>query len=321
MRASTTLLLSWLTSTAWAGGYQSCVERVLVLQAYELDQLNPESERKWGYKCAGTYDKGSGKCSGSWVPCQPKSGSGKCNFDDLMAQMNDGGKYITFTDTKKIKELKDGGDTTIKKGDGADVRDSSGRIDMKKAALRCYHIYTQNGKKTVKSFPTWTTMKDPPSKGEYNAWINGLADWITEQNGKHGGTDKWRFDEMKSTVEHLGQARKGDHGSNVYGKKKKNSDPAPADYLLEAAQKALGLENVISKDLGAIPYDTSKRWKSPDWAATIEELRFNGEEKPEDRVNQFKRAHYGPNGDKAAREHWEVMQSFKQVKAVLRSCT
>jgi hypothetical protein len=51
MKVPFVLTLSFLITAVWAGGYQNCLERVWLYQAYLIDQHNPEPERQIGYQC------------------------------------------------------------------------------------------------------------------------------------------------------------------------------------------------------------------------------------------------------------------------------
>jgi hypothetical protein len=51
MRVSLFLALSYLSTAVWAGGYQGCLERVWLFQAYEINALNPASDQQIGFRC------------------------------------------------------------------------------------------------------------------------------------------------------------------------------------------------------------------------------------------------------------------------------
>jgi hypothetical protein len=51
MRTSFLLTVAYLIASAFAGGYQGCLERVLLFYAYQIDQLNPLEEQTLGWRC------------------------------------------------------------------------------------------------------------------------------------------------------------------------------------------------------------------------------------------------------------------------------
>lgn len=63
------LTLAFLAGTALGGGYQGCLERVLVFQAYEIDALNNPGDQSVGFKCD-LFDDKAKICTGSWIPCR-----------------------------------------------------------------------------------------------------------------------------------------------------------------------------------------------------------------------------------------------------------
>lgn len=68
MKGSILFSLFYVFMTAWAGGYQGCVERVWMYQAYLIDQLNPEADRSIGLQCKKKdWDDANKKCS-KWTP-------------------------------------------------------------------------------------------------------------------------------------------------------------------------------------------------------------------------------------------------------------
>jgi hypothetical protein len=56
--------LLYLFTTAWAGGYQGCLERVWVYQAYLIDSLNDYDKQTIGWQCKGkNWDNTNKKCA------------------------------------------------------------------------------------------------------------------------------------------------------------------------------------------------------------------------------------------------------------------
>jgi hypothetical protein len=53
---------------AWAGGYQGCLERVWLYQAYLIDSLNDYDDQTIGWQCKGkNWDRDAKKCKEEWT--------------------------------------------------------------------------------------------------------------------------------------------------------------------------------------------------------------------------------------------------------------
>jgi hypothetical protein len=63
MRGSLLFTLFYLFVAAWAGGYQGCLERVWLYQAYLIDSLNDYDDQTLGWQCKGkNFKKSELKC-------------------------------------------------------------------------------------------------------------------------------------------------------------------------------------------------------------------------------------------------------------------
>jgi hypothetical protein len=64
--------LFYFYTIVWAGGYQGCLERVYMYQAYLIDGLNAEDKQIMGWQCIGkkNWNGGTKSCK----PSPPGSG-------------------------------------------------------------------------------------------------------------------------------------------------------------------------------------------------------------------------------------------------------
>lgn len=117
MKTTLFLQLVLLITTALAGGYQGCLERLLLFYAYEIDELNDPNDRKLGFKCKRWDDKkkecmavkdpkdDTKPAAAVWEECVGKVlPSKRCTFSELnafMGKMRDKEKLVggTGTDT------------------------------------------------------------------------------------------------------------------------------------------------------------------------------------------------------------------------------
>jgi hypothetical protein len=89
MRISFLLTVAYLIATVFAGGYQGCLERVLLFYAYQIDQLNPLEEQTLGWRCRRWRGRDRtnyipAHCDDDdWERCRG-AGGGKCSFNELM---------------------------------------------------------------------------------------------------------------------------------------------------------------------------------------------------------------------------------------------
>ena len=67
MRFQLVAALFLLLQNVSAGGYQGCLERVHLFQAYDIEELLPEADRILGKRCA-DWDEGSKICRNSAYP-------------------------------------------------------------------------------------------------------------------------------------------------------------------------------------------------------------------------------------------------------------
>ncbi|XDG05349.1 hypothetical protein ABKA04_004964 [Annulohypoxylon sp. FPYF3050] len=275
------LLLSHL-SVVLAGGYQGCLERILLYNAYEIDGLNPEADQKIGFKCVSKPDEKAKTCD-KWEACKPKKNSGRtrCNFDDLVFFLG-----------------KSPGPT------GWTINGPDGKMDIEATATNCYKKYTSGGKKAkVPNFPPWVAMKD---KWEFNDYIKSIGNTVNNAYKDKGNTgNKGLWDNFDATLAKVAESRSGDHGP----------------FLVKEAKAKLGgkmevkIQNVGS---GKNPA-TGETWETVDWKGTAEAAKAKGVPDVDKEIQGFLKDFYAKT-NKNARDHRVVMQSYKRVDDRSQSC-
>lgn len=273
----TPLLILFHLSAVLAGGYQGCLERILLWNAYQIDGLNDVADQTIGFKCVKWNDKD--KTCPAWQACKPKKNSGRdrCNYDELIVSLG------------RAPTDKDWG-----------VFDSNGNMDTVETAKKCYTRYTTAPGKNPKvyNFPPYTCLKN--SNNVFNDYIERMGD-VVDNTYKNKATDANRglFDSFDATLAHVSEARAGDHGP----------------YLVKEAQDKLGgkmeiqIQNVGT---GKNPA-TGEPWETVDWNETANKAKANGVANVDKEIADFLDGFYGPNGNNQAKDHHAVINSYKKV--------
>ncbi|KAF2809812.1 uncharacterized protein BDZ99DRAFT_345753, partial [Mytilinidion resinicola] len=186
MRVSLFLALSYLSAAVWAGGYQGCLERVWLFQAYEIDALNPEMDQTLGFRCS-RWNDGTKQCDGDWNPCRSRAGT-RCNFDELT-------HFMGNAPTPRGWQVLD---------------PATRRLDTQRTAENCYRIFTTRGRGRVPNFPPYSAMKNTY---EYNDYLIKLTKKVNDVWMKKSTVaNKQLWEDFDSTREKISVARAGDHG-------------------------------------------------------------------------------------------------------------
>ncbi|KAI0882846.1 uncharacterized protein GGS22DRAFT_168931 [Annulohypoxylon maeteangense] len=282
MKVTLVLVLSHL-SAVLAGGYQGCLERVQLFNAYEIDGLNAEADQTIGFKCA-KADTKTKSCT-QWNACKPKKNSGRtrCNFDDLMVFL---GKAPTTT--------------------GWSVNDSSGKLDPEGTAKQCYKLFTSAPGKNPKvpNFPPHVAVKDA---WEFNDYIKRVGDTVNKTYKNKGNSDNRNlFDSFDTTTEKVSESRAGDHGP----------------HLIDAARTQLGGAMDIKTESvgGGSNPATGETWETVDWRETAAQAKAKGVPDVDKKIQGFLKGFYGVGGNSQARSHRVVIQSYKRVADRSQSC-
>ncbi|KAJ4416953.1 hypothetical protein N0V85_002070 [Neurospora sp. IMI 360204] len=239
MRAFILLAFSHLLVAVWAGGYQAGLERIWLWQAYQIDELNAEADRKVGMRCPSykSHFKPPA-CAVPWVPCV--GAGGRCSFDELM-------DFIQPSDAAPAAPQDLNNPEAPRPQTQWAVYDANKEIDIKATAKNIYKI----NKGRDADVPGHQKLK---GAGEsYPDFVKKLSQTVDDTYKAHDDADKdlWKqFDDLR---EEIRVARVGDHGK----------------HLLEAAKKKLGSKYELVKErLGRNPA-TKKAWDTLDLEATV----------------------------------------------------
>ncbi|RYP50303.1 hypothetical protein DL768_004156 [Monosporascus sp. mg162] len=247
MRVSLLLALSHLSTAVWAGGYQGCLERLWLFEAYEIGALNPEMDQTLGMKC-NKWNAATKQGNVAWTPCRAKGG-GRCNFNEFMFFLG-----------------------RVPQRNGWSVY-TNGRLNVERTAENCYRIFASqpnmNPRNPVPNFRPDTTMK---GVWEYNDYIMEISQkfndaWWKKKNDNN----KHLWEDFDNTREKIDVARTGDHGP----------------YVISAARNALGGTITIhTQKLGNNPA-TGGVWETVDWKGTANQARASGVANAEARIRNF----------------------------------
>ncbi|PHH90081.1 hypothetical protein CDD83_4589 [Cordyceps sp. RAO-2017] len=280
------LLLSLFAATVWAGGYQGCLERVMLFQAYEIDALNPPSDQTVGFRCT-RFNTQTKKCSGHWEPCKKRNNAaGRCDFDEMMVHLGRAPRQTGW----------------------ARYNAATGRLDAEATAKNCYRIFAaQGGNAKVPNFQPYKALKG--ATGEYNDYIMQLSKVVNDAWWKKKrDNNKHQWAEFDSTVRLINIARTGDHGK----------------YLIPAVEQGLGhIMNIKRKSLGNHPV-TGEGWETVDWKETAAAAKKAGVADYHTHfthvLNDLYRGTQTDNNHKSFRDHHQVIRSYKRVEDRSRSC-
>ncbi|KAK2013713.1 hypothetical protein LZ32DRAFT_657796 [Colletotrichum eremochloae] len=294
MKVSFIFTLSYLITAVWAGGYQNCLERVWIFQSYLIDQHNPVANQRVGYKCAEWLN---GACVNNvWVACRPfrpTDGRTKCNFDDFQRFMG----RISPSPTGQLQG----------------VYRADGSLDNQRTAVNCiWHWRTATTRpRNPFNFRGWEVVRG--GIDDHNDFIRRLGQ-INNDNYRNTAVRKAAgddaFKQTDDTLTRVTQARVADHGR----------------FLITAARAALAPTNVVEKDMGANPYYRAgstpadpERFIAVDWEATIKNSADPTATRAQ--VRAWLDSYYrGPTANGSARQHWQVLRSYKNVKDRTNRC-
>ncbi|KAM5479538.1 hypothetical protein McanCB56680_005466 [Microsporum canis] len=256
MRPALLLTLTYLAASVIAGGYQGCLERVLLFYAYQIDELNNPKDRTLGFACK-KWDDSAKKCTNNdWKECKGKGG-GRCNFNELMASLG-----RARPNDKLVGPP------------GSNQATTSPDIDETAKVLNQHYI-TNVGK--VPNYPAYKVLKD--SDGNYNRLLEHLGNVVNNAAGHKTAANTFLWEKFDSSLEKVIVARVGDHGK----------------HLITAAKAALGPKmDVVLENLGSNPAKPSEIWETVDWAATEEKAEKDGVADYKKHIDDFKNGFYDP---------------------------
>ncbi|KAF2003787.1 hypothetical protein P154DRAFT_532143 [Amniculicola lignicola CBS 123094] len=311
MKCNLVLALSSLIVSACAAGYQGCLERVWLFQAYELEGLIPAHLRTLGYGCpSNSWNLGTNRCTGQYqrqldvqyenpthnfavpyVPCDSDANR-RCTYEQLMNHMKTGRDPPNWTPADKVM--------------------NNGRIDARGTAIKCVDRYRNRPRGVVRNFPAWQVMNAESKKvpGEnvhdFNEYTEMLGDKINDISDRiRSDSNRHLFDDMDATRNQIDIARAGDHGP----------------FLVQAAQSRMTGTTIRTKDLGPDPVGNTN-WQTVDWPRTIRDARAAGNVNINRDVKSFLSNFYrGTNlVDGPARKHYQMFRAYRIVGDKAFSC-
>lgn len=251
MRATVLLGLVLFITTAWAGGYQGVLERVMLYFAYEIDGLNPKEDRVIGFACKGQYNTNTNTCLGTWVEPNPKTAhTRRANINELL------GPLSKLAGNSRVPIGRDSGGNPIPLTDGA-----SG-IDPEQTAKYLYPKILKATEST--EFPEGRITNPPPfkmMKGGTDDFANFLSTvgklvQKTSKQGDNYENHKALFQDFQKVNTQILNARIGDHGA----------------FQIEAIKEKLagtGIEVKTKTVGGGTNPVTGSPWETVDWKKTI----------------------------------------------------
>ncbi|KAK4137751.1 hypothetical protein BT67DRAFT_373008 [Trichocladium antarcticum] len=292
MKVPFALTLSFLVTAVWAGGYQNCLERAWLFQAYLIDQHNPEAQRQIGYQCSNWRQN---KCIGNWTPCRGRQGRRQCNFDDFQIFLGN---------------LQPGMNRQTQ-----GVNRPDGSLDITETAKNCIWTW-RNARAAPYNFRGYKAVKH--GRNNHNDFIYRIGQITNDNYNKpavKAAAGAQAFRTADDALAAITKARVADHGR----------------HLIPAARAGLPGVTVVEKDMGANPYYRAAwvppagvdadppRWKTVDWEATIN----NPANPPDtrDRVRGWLGPFYrGPTANGHAKDHWQVLRSYKTISDRTNRC-
>ncbi|XP_014561984.1 hypothetical protein COCVIDRAFT_85196 [Bipolaris victoriae FI3] len=289
MRNSLLCTLFSLFVAAWAGGYQGCLERVWLYQAYLIDSLNDYDDQTIGWRCRDKNVSKNTKTCANWVRMEGSKRGSTLSYDQFVFAL---------------------GKTGLRTGWSVM---SGGELDAEATALKTYNQYLTPapgqaaGAAKVKNFGAWLAVKDT---FEWNACIMKVGQVVDDTyRARSSGMDdatKKLFKNFDATRDLIIKARKGDHGR----------------FLIDRSRQDLPGMKIILEPLGDNPVDPKKEWETVNWTATEKMAREAGDMDAGNKIATFLYDFYesSANSNKDAREHKQVIDSFKQIQSQQLAC-
>ncbi|USP75517.1 hypothetical protein yc1106_02791 [Curvularia clavata] len=280
MRFQLVAVLSLLLQNVSAGGYQGCLERVHLLQAYDIEELIPEADRILGKRCA-DWDEGAKVCKNNqYETCTGSRPNNRCTFDELQ----------DFMKPKKEKSS----------WAGTAVYQSNGKIDMEKTAVKCYQRYI--GRK-MPNFPAYKAMSG--NVHEYNDYLRKLGnrvDYVFRQQTDN--SNRPLFDDFDGTRDEINKVRAGDHGIHLV-------PAAKASNVNNVVVKDLGKNPATGETMEAVDWakTANNARANGDNGVTARISAF---------TNSF--YHAPGKDAASARQHLQVFRSYKYMEDRAKKC-
>ncbi|KAF1964363.1 hypothetical protein BU23DRAFT_492864 [Bimuria novae-zelandiae CBS 107.79] len=194
MRSYPVVLVLYLAALVWAGGYQGCMERVHLYEAYQIDEFNAPADRIVGFKCRRWLATG-GCQDDDWIECRGRNG-GRCTFDELVI-------FISLVPDRNAN-----GYSVLKPG--------TNRLDQRPSALACYQRYFARNT-PIRNFHPKDCIKTDVD--EFNDYIKRLSEHLNRTYARLRPTltpaQNALYSDLEYTQDRIIEARAGDHGPYV----------------------------------------------------------------------------------------------------------
>ncbi|KAF2119737.1 hypothetical protein BDV96DRAFT_352002 [Lophiotrema nucula] len=284
MKIHLVFALSFSTAVC-AAGYQGCLERVWLFQAYEIDELNPVTDRQIGFRCR-RWDDATHTCrNNDYEACRGTRPNNRCTFDELCFFL---------------------GKAPQRRGWSA-IDPVTNRLDVRQSAINCYNLH--NGGR-IYNFPPFKAMKG--NVYEYNDYILRLSNKVNEAYWtKKTNTNRYLWDDWDSTLSRIVEARAGDHGEYLIAAARGNLGGGIQIHI----------QNMGNNPTTGARWETVD-WAATVQNAQPVDPQANVPSYVRAFLDNF---YHGPDGDDddgndAAREHHQVNRSYKRVTDRTVSC-
>lgn len=310
MRTSFLLTLAYLALNVCAGGYQGCLERVLLFYAYEIDGLNDPNDRKLGFKCK-DWNIAANECiDDDWEECRGAAGK-RCNFNELMAHI--------------------GGSTTkdeLVGPPGADQKTKTPDVEETAKVLYKHYMETasrENRKLEVPNFKAYDCMKG--AGRDFYKYTQELGQVVNKAWKYRTNDNAYLWNGFDETMDKLDVARAGDHGPWVieaFKKQFKNTE----GMVIVTKPVRVNVENPLIEVIPTIKWTDqpgkikkkpkAKKWETVDFEESAQKSMDNGVEDASKLLNDYRAEWYRDSF--SAREHLELIKVYKGIEDLKLSC-
>ncbi|KAL7913907.1 hypothetical protein GGI35DRAFT_490322 [Trichoderma velutinum] len=300
MRTTLFLQLVLLITTAWAGGYQGSVERLLLFYAYEIDELNDAKDRTLGFRCK-KWDANKKECMPIKDPKDDKKPAApvweECVGEVLPSKRCTFSELTGFMGKLRGNEKLVGGTGVDKDGKKFPLPEDTKTPGIPETAINVYKTFTASNVGKVPNPPPYKFLKD--AKDEFNDFISRVSDVVVKAAPtKKNAATQALFDGFKASLDQVIDARAGDHGP----------------FLIKAVEAKGITAKRIKVGTGKNPA-TGETWETLDWAKTEADAEAAGKA---DAMADFKDEFYKPRTQ--GRKHKTVMETYDRVKENIKSC-
>lgn len=275
----------------------------MLYYAYEIDQLNPETDRTIGYSCRGAFNVATGTCPGGWDPPRTRPPGGKANFNQLIGPLS----RLNGNDRRPFARDAAGNPLPFANG----VTD----LDIEQTAR---NVYPQILAATRSNdYPNGRIINPPAYKmrkgatDNYVKFLSDLGKFVQQTAKKNDNFNNHPdlFNGFKRANQLVLEARMGDHGQ----------------YQIDGIRDRLGGTGITVKTKtvgsGTNPA-TNDPWNVVDWKKTIEDgMADTGRTRAQVTADVEAAAKDFYTNNAAAAEHKPVIDSTRRTAQRMDHCT